>query len=340
MSAKTNKLAGILLICLVSFFTIKCKKDSLTPVQTITPTTVSASSERLIPPSVRYLYVGRTDTVYNNPAGIRILTRYVKKYGFTGVYMYTTQPILASSANYATFGNFLKQLTDSGVVVKAVISGINSASYFAINGPVDMYNKSQIDLAKKINRSNLELEWWNADCDWPTWNTVNQSIAAGVIPDNDFYEGWYKNLGTTKDTIASKDQVRYSDRILMHCYQTTVPTYSYANNASTGTTCGRLDCIAKGARQEYKRTSILKKVDLYIMISAQNTAWGSTNTYQGPILQQAYLAGQKNPFAYIESQAYSNIYGSMTTFQKQWINFKGFVWFEKRYCYIAVPPSK
>ena len=28
-----------------------------------------------------------------------------------------------------------------------------------------------------------------------------------------------KNMGNTIDTIASRDQVRFSDRILLHCYQ-------------------------------------------------------------------------------------------------------------------------
>jgi len=92
-----------------------------------------------------------------------------------------------------------------------------------------------------------------------------------------------------------------------------------------------LDIISKGARQNNKR------IDLYIIISAENTTWGANNTFTGPALAAAF--GYPNPYLYIETQAYNNIYNNMTSFQKQWINFKGFVWFTKRYCYSAIPPK-
>lgn len=276
----------------------------------------------------RYMYVDKTDTIYSNTTAARRLGGYLKKYGFTGVYFYSTSGILSSTSNFTNFSNFLKTLTDSGVVFRAVTSG--SPSTFSSTGNVTRYNNSQTVAARRINRANLELEWWNGASTWNTWNSFNQQISAGVITDNDFYEGWYKNLGTTKDTIAAREQVKYSDRILLHCYQNGIPTYSYANARSTGTTGGRLDIIAKGARQGNK------VIDLYIIISAENTAWGASNTFTGPALAAA--ANQPNPYLFIETQAYNNIFNSMTTFQKQWINFKGFVWFTKRYCYRAVPP--
>ena len=198
---------------------------------------------------------------------------------------------------------------------------------------------SQIDPNSKFNVANLELEWWivSNNIPFPTWNTTNKSVASGSISENDFYFGWYKNMGGVIDTIGSKDQVRYSDKILEHCYQNGYPTYSYANAQSLGATGGRLDILAKGARQEYLRTGIMKKANIYIIISAENMANGDAHTFTGPKLLAA--ANQPNPFQYVENQAYTNIYGGMTAFQKQWLNLKGFVWFTKRCCYNAVKPK-
>lgn len=276
----------------------------------------------------RLMYVDKTDSIYNSVSARTRFAGYLKKYGFTGVYMYSTSSIVSSTSNYSAFGNFVKALADSGVIYRGVSSG--SATTFQSTGNITKYNNSQSDPSKKINVSNLELEWWNGASTWSTWNSINQQISAGSILTNDFYEGWYKNLSVV-DTIAARDQVRYSDRILLHCYQNGIPTYSYANARSTGSTAGRLDIISKGARLANK------KIDLYIIISAENTAWGASNTFTGPALAAA--VNQPNPFAYIESQAYNNIFNSMTAFQKQWINFRGFVWFTKRYCYYAIPPK-
>lgn len=279
----------------------------------------------------RMMYIDKTDTFYTSAKGKNTFSKYLKTYNFKGIYLYSTSTILASTANYSGFSAFLKQLSDSGIIYRAVSNG--SSTTFTPTGNVSKYNSSQTDPTKKINVANLELEWWNNVTPWLTWNATNQQVAAGTVTINDFYEGWYLNMGLTIDTIAARDQVLYSDRILLHCYQKGVPTYSYANAQSTGATCGRLDCIAKGARQANK------KIDLYFIISSENTAWGASNTFSGPVLASAYVGGAANPYQYIEQQAYNNIVLSMTAFQKQWINFKGFVWFTKRYCYAAVPPK-
>lgn len=278
----------------------------------------------------RYMYVDKTDTMYLNTSSTKRFAGYLKRYGFTGVYMYSTSSIIQSSSNYSGFARFIKTLSDSGVVYRAICSGSSTA--FGSSGTVANYNNSRSFTSEKINRANLELEWWNGVTTWSNWNLTNQRVNSGSLPDNDFYEGWYKNLGSTVDTVAARDQVRFSDRILLHCYQNGVPTYSYANARSTGATGGRLDIIASGARQAGR------KIDVYIIISAENTAWGASNTFSGPVLQNAYLAGYPNPFVQIESQVYSDISSRMTTLQRQWINIKGFVWFTKRYCYRAVPP--
>lgn len=276
----------------------------------------------------RMMYVDKTDTFYTNVQGKNTFSKYLKSYGFNGVYLYSTSSVLSSSSNYNAFSGFLKQLSDSGIIYRAVVSG--SSTTFKTTGAVTKYNASQSDINKKVNIANLELEWWNSASTWSSWDLANQQIASGSIATNDFYEGWYKNLSVV-DTIAARQQVIYSDRILLHCYQNGYPTYSYANAQSTGATCGRLECIARGARQANK------KIDLYIIISSENTAWGAANTFSGPVLAAAI--NQSNPFAYVETQAYNSIYINMTTFQKQWINFKGFVWFTKRYCYAAIPPK-
>ena len=172
-------------------------------------------------------------------------------------------------------------------------------------------------------------EWWNSACSWGEWNFTNQAISNGTISDNDFYEGWYKRLSVV-DTIAARDQVLYSDRILLHVYQNGYPTYSYANAKSSDATAGRLDIIAKGARLANK------PIDLYFIISAEKKSWGASNDFSGQVLYNA--RNEPNPFAYVENIAYQNIVTNMTPFQNQWINFKGFIWFTKRYCYAAVTP--
>lgn len=283
----------------------------------------------ITPSWTRMMYVDKTDTFYSNTIGRQVFATYLQKYGFTGVYLYSTSGIVSSSSNYTKFGDFLKVLSDKGITSRAVTSG--GSTTFQTSGEVSKFNSSQTDPLRRINVANLELEWWNGATTWATWNTTNQQVSFGTIPINDFYEGWYKNLGTIIDSVAAYDQVRYSDRILLHCYQLGIPTYSYANAQSTGATAGRLDLIAKGARRANK------KVDLYIIISAENTAWGASYTFTGPALAQAYTMGAANPYLYIEQQTYNNIVTNMTAFQNQWINFKGFVWFTKRYCYVAVP---
>ena len=132
----------------------------------------------------RYMYVDGTDTLYNSIQGKNAFSKYLRRYGFTGVYMYSTSGIVSSSSNYTSFGNFLKQLNDSGVIYRAVASG--SATTFTSTGNITRYNSSQTDPAAKINRANLELEWWNGVCTWNTWNTTYQQVAIGSIPDNDF----------------------------------------------------------------------------------------------------------------------------------------------------------
>lgn len=326
-----NMSIRVLLLALILSLYVGCSKDESILPKSSAMLRIDPTSN--IPKEIlweRYMYIDKTDTIYSNTLSTKRLAGYLKRYGFTGVYFYSTSSILSSSSNYTNFSLFLKTLNDSGIVYKAAVKG--SSSSFNSTGDVTRYNNAQTDPSKRINRANLELEWWNGASSWLTWNTTNQQVAVGSIIDNDFYEGWYKNLGSTIDTIAARDQVRFSDRILLHCYQNGIPTYSYANARSTGATAGRLDIIAKGARQANKQ------IDLYIIISAENTIWGASNNFSGQVLQNAYLSGQSNPYLFIETQAFNNIYNSMTSFQKQWINFKGFVWFTKRYCYRAVPP--
>ena len=277
----------------------------------------------------RYMYVDHTDTVYNNAVGRDVFCKYLRDYGFTGVYLYSTREILSDESNYAAFGDFMERLDAYGVKHRAVAAA--SAFSFQTGGRVANFNASQLSAKRRVNRANLEREWWNGDGSWEEWIDANRQIANATIADNDFYIGWYRNLGSTIDTVAAAAQASSSDRILLHCYQKVIPSYNYANAQSEGATCGRLDIIAKGARDAGKR------IDLYIIISAEDTLWGAENQFSGPLLAAA--AVQPNPYRYIEAQAYENIHSAMTDFQRQWIDLKGFVWFTKRYCYQAVPPS-
>ena len=256
-----NILKKAIYLIVFSFFALiltQCQKEPVDEI--MSENQRDGSSGILYTPWERYMYVDKTDTIYSSTKGRNTLSSYLKRYEFNGVYFYKTSSILSSSSNYTTFSNFLKQLDDSGVTVKCIASG--SASRFQVGGSVTNYNSSQSDPARRINRANLELEWWNSACSWDTWNTTNQAISNGTISDNDFYEGWYKRLSVV-DTIAARDQVLYSDRILLHVYQNGYPTYSYANAKSSDATAGRLDIIAKGARLANK------PIDLYFIISAE-----------------------------------------------------------------------
>lgn len=311
-------IASLLVLLFLSIY--KCNKND-----DVAQTDIEAQMKALPTATAslweRYMYIDRSDTIYNNSTGRNVLAKYLKKYGFNGIYLYNAQSIVSSTANYTNFATFLKQLNDSGITYKAVAYG--NATLFQPTGNITKYNNSQTDPTKKINRANLELEWWNGVCTWSVWDTTNVQISRGTIPDNDFYEGWYNNLGTTPDSIAARDQVLYSDRILLHDYVNGIPNYSYVS--------GRLTTIAKGAKQANKM------IDVVIIISSENTAWGAANTFTGPALAAA--ASQSNPYEYIETQAYNNIYGGMSVFQKQWIRIRGFVWFTKRFCYAAIPPK-
>ena len=317
-------------ILLIGLLLVSCSKEPILPAGMPDDSAMKARPGAVFQPRPydRYMYVDDTDTLYNNPRGRRTFASYLKRYAFNGVYFFSTSSILSATSGYQDFSDFLKLLSDSGVATRAVCSG--SAGKFLATGQVTRYNQSQTDPARRINRANLELEWWNGACSYTDWDATNRQIAGGSVPDNDFYEGWYDDMGTWKDTVAAREQVLHSDRILLHCYQNGIPTYSYANRRSSGASGGRLDIIAKGAAAAGKR------IDLLIIISAADTAFGASSACTGAALKA--VAGLANPFETIEGQAYANIVNAMTPFQKQWIDFRGFVWFEKKYCYEAVPP--
>lgn len=276
----------------------------------------------------RYLYVDRTDTIYNNFRSRDILSSYLKRFAFNGVYFFNTSTVLSTSANFLSFAEFLQQLDDSGVVYKGICSG--SARKFLSSGDVCRFNSYQNIPARKINRANLELEWWNGDCSYKEWTAINKQIAAGPIADNDLYIGWYENMGVMTDTVAAMQQIQYSDRILVHCYRYGIPTYSYINNQTENATAGRLEILARGARMAGKRAEVV------LILSAADVSCGASATYSGKALREAI--NEKNPFLFVEQQTYDNVMESMTPFQKKWIGIRGFIWFEKKYCYCEIPP--
>ena len=169
--------SGIMVLCI--FFAGCSKTEDISPRLSSPPTTTAIWE--------RYMYVDKTDTLYNSTQGKNAFSGYLRKYGFTGVYFYDTNVILASSSNYSNFSSFLKQLNDSGVIYRAAVK--DKTDNFQPTGDVTRFNNSQTDPTKKINRANLELEWWNGASTWNTWNTINQGVNNGTIPDNNFYEG-------------------------------------------------------------------------------------------------------------------------------------------------------
>lgn len=274
----------------------------------------------------RGMYLDRTNTIYNVTTERNKFSKYCKKFGFTRVYMYSTSSFLGSSSTYSAFATFMKQLNDSGVVRRAIATGdpnsVNSTGY------ITKYNNSQTDPVKKVNTVNYEKEFWNGATSWSNWINELKGFSQGTVANNDFYIGWFKNLSVV-DSVAAREMVRYSDRILLHCYQTTAATYSYANAKATGNTAGRLDLIAKGAR------ALNKPIDLWIIMSSEDIACGASYTFQGPLLKSYRLS--TNPFYEVEKIAYADITSKMTVFQSQWINFRGFIWFTYRYNQCNVP---
>ena len=146
---------SILTVAILALFvltTVQCQKDDTT--QSGDTITTSTSWER-------YMYVDHTDSVYRNAEVRSLFCRYLRKYGFTGVYLYETGGVLADEGNYTELGNFMEQLDAYGVKHRAVASGTSET--FLPGGDVANFNASQSKSSRRVNRANLEREWWNGD---------------------------------------------------------------------------------------------------------------------------------------------------------------------------------
>jgi hypothetical protein len=296
-------------------------------------TTLQAPPERntIFPQFNRILYISRSDTIYNNTSARNRLCSYLKKYGFNGVYLYDTQKYLPTQSNWINFSNFIKQLSDSGIVIRGITFG--NSNYFLTT--VKSYNNSQSDTSKKINHFHLENEYWNYGTNtdavpYSTWiNYLGSLKSSGVS--NNFYMGYFKKLNVI-DSIAAKDMLNNSKNIDEHVYVNGIPTYNFANNDSTTSSGGRLSIIARGGRQRNTPAQV------EWIISLEDKAAGAKYTFSGPIVKANNF--RTNPFDWIEQQSYNNIYGGMSSFQKQWIKPIGFVYYNLRWAYSSVPPLK
>lgn len=275
----------------------------------------------------RWLYVDSTQGIYKNATEKARLLKYAKKYGFTGFYFYDLSGVVSSSSNDAALAGFLKQCADSGITIRAAIGG--SKNTF-VSGNTKRFQNTQTDPKKKFTRYNLEWEWWNNVVTFPVWLTDLTAIS-GVTTDNDFYQGWYKNLGGVPDTIAARDQILNSDRILHHVYVNGYPTYNYANAS------GRLDVIAKGARQVSAIRGTPTKAKIALIISDEKISIGAANNFSGGVL--IANASQPNPFKAVETVLINDFNAKMTAFQRQYIDVIAVIHFDRKWVYRCIPPS-
>ena len=275
----------------------------------------------------RWLYVDSTQGIYKNTAEKAKLLKYAKKYGFTGFYFYDLSGIVSSPSNDAALAGFLKQCADSGITVRASIGG--SKNTF-VSGNTKRFQNTQTDPKKKFTRYNLELEWWNNVVTFPSWLTDLTAIA-GTTSDNDFYQGWYKNLAGVPDTIAARDQLLNSDRILHHVYVNGYPTYNYANAS------GRLDVIAKGARQVSTMRGTAFKAKIALIISDEKKSIGAANDFSGGVL--IANAAQPNPFKAVEQVLINDFNNKLTAFQRKYIDVIAVIHFDRKWVYRCIPPT-
>lgn len=262
----------------------------------------------------RYLYVDQSDTTNFN-----VLARYCKQNNIKGVYMYSTSSIIDNQSNWTSWGNKMKVLSDSGVTVRAVAMG--SPSRITSTGSLTRYNKAQTDSSKLVNRYNLENEFWNNATSYSNWISQMSTIYS-ARNSSDFYIGWFKNLGTKPDTIAAKEMIQNSARVLIHAYQPNMPSASYLRS--------RFEVFAKGGRQANE------KVRFYIIVSTEQKAWGAQNDFSGNILRSY---GSYDTF---EAVLYNNTIlpaiNALPSDLKQWVEVAGVIYFTKRYNYRAIPP--
>lgn len=263
----------------------------------------------------RWLYVDKTDTIYNNITSRNRLASYLKKNHFNGVLNYSTNSILASSANYANLQAYNKVLSDSGIVTRAAVLGSGNTTNFN-----NFYNSTP-DITKKFNVINLESEWWNGATSFANWLTQMESIytyckSKGL--ESNFYEGWYLNLGTgVTDSAAAYKQMLISHQIAVHDYENNRVSYSYL--------APRLIPMAKAAKARNQGKEKIK-----IIISAEQKQWGANNDFAGLLLMQKGFDG-------VEKLVIDDFNKNASQEVKDWIDITGFIWFMKRYVWQAVP---
>lgn len=326
------KIAGVAAIAWIAFMLFNslfsCQKEQeVVPKDTMSYARHIAKPAQIITTWERYLYVDSTKGIYKNPTEIAKLLKYAKKYNFTGFYFYDLNGIVSSPANDAALGSFLKQCSDSGITVRAAIGGTKNTF---VSGNTKRFQNTQTDPKKKFTRYNLEWEWWNNVVTFPVWLNDLTAIA-GTTSDNDFYQGWYKNLAGVPDTIAARDQLLNSDRILHHVYVNGYPTYNYANAS------GRLDVIAKGARQISTMRGTTFKAKIALIISDEKKSIGAANDFSGGVL--IANATQPNPFKAVEQVLINDFNSKLTAFQKQYIDVVAVIHFDRKWVYRCIPPT-
>ncbi len=323
MTKTTKNLIFFFAALAVLIFTIfSCNKteiEDIKPQETVKVQSLLSSPGPVnaVYPTVRGIYLDKTDTIYNNPTGRAVFAKYCKDNKFIEVDFYSIAGIMASSSKYPNMAQFNKELKNAGVVKRFPVMGSSSTTNFA------NFRAYTTDSTKRFNGLNFELEFWNNASTAATWTTSLDALntyADSKSPDlnNTFYMGWFKNLGTYTDSSLARKMLDESDWIDLHIYQDNKASYSYSRS--------RLEAVAKAA----KAKGVLAHV--HPIISTEQISYGAQNDFQGNLLALKGYAG-------IEKMYIDDYNLNASTDVKTWIRIDYFKYFTKRYCYQAIPPK-
>lgn len=286
----------------------------------------------------RILFVNGSDTIYNSSSEKSTLFSYLSTNGFNGMYLSDTETFINNSGEYATFATFLSQSYSRGIITKGIII---EDSVYALS--IDAYNSSNGNtVPTQIDKINLYDFYWDGAShdDWNAWLNHLYSISIYINPPltSSFYIGYYQDrenvLPTNDDVEAASNQLTYSNEVLFSSFAKGIPLYFDVNNKKSTNILNRLDILAEAAS---RKGTVL---ELYFYIHAGTIAWGSDGNYSG------YSLRYDGSYDLFEEKFIKSVIDRMTSFQKRWINVKGFTYYNKTYCYEALstgsitpPPS-
>jgi hypothetical protein len=214
-------------------------------------------------PVYRGLYVDNFDAILGDTAQENTLLRWCKKNKIKIISLYDLNTVLQNSSHNTELAAFiLKAKTHYFIKQVTAIRGLGTQ----FNQTLNIYNNTRTDTTERFNVYNLENEWWNngASCDFSCWTnylTAMNASAHSATPPliAEEYIGWFQNP-TGEEQLQADTLVYYSDRILVHDYQT-APHFSYMQS--------RLGYLGIAAKAQGKI------IDIIVIFSAQPNFMGN-----------------------------------------------------------------